>query len=151
MFQKFQFAFLLLLTLGFATSCDHHVDCFEGEGNEASPSTMLTDGIWDLGWVRSTEIAGGQAIETNTEAFGEGTTNGVCTFEFQPELECIMIDVGGEQINDYRVFENGDLRIGGTTYRIQNLSADVLEILAFESHDCEEGSEGIEELMHFNR
>lgn len=147
--KKYAITLLAFLFTGFIlTSCSEKEE-FEYEGNEIAPSAMLTDGAWDLEWISFTHFEDDGTSEEWTEAFGVGTDNGICTFEFSPENTCVMVDVTDVVEDSYSVYDDGTMSIGDVLYRVEELTDDVLDLVVF--YGDEEEEDGEQEHMHFTR
>ena len=146
MVKKAAFFLACLLGFSFFTACET-VTCHELEGEEMTPSQMLTDGIWDLKWIETTDLEDEQATSW-TEEYGLGTDNGICTFDFDEDNTCVMIDVESEEENEYVMYRDGNLTIGGDPYFVEELTDKVLELVTLEGENCDEFGE---ERMHFER
>lgn len=152
--------FTCLLSIATLTGCEK-CELPAHEGDEVIPSAMLTEGLWDLEAIEFTSYDDGNQGENWTEDYGPGTENGICTFEFFDNNECVMIDENDEADEIYTVYSDGNMRIGDQFYRVEELSENNLELVAFfgecgddddEDEDEEDDDEdGDEEHMYFKR
>ena len=128
----FLFACFFALLLSSCEECEE----FEYEGSEIAPYELLTDGVWDMEFIEFTEYEDGQPGNVWSEEFGFGTDNGICTFDFDEENTCLIVDVGSEESNTYVLYEDGNLMIGEQLYEIRTIDEETLELAVIE-YACE--------------
>lgn len=135
-----------LLSLALFSGCEK-CDLPAHEGDEIAPSALLTAGPWDLEAIEFTHYKDGGQGENWTEDYGPGTENGICTFEFFDDYECVMIDENDEADEPYTVYSDGNMRIGDKLFRIEELSEERLELVVFygECGDYEDDDDDDEE------